>query len=299
MGCHALLQGIFLTQGLNLCLLHQQADSLLLSHLGSPSNPLAPCKVAGGDSREPRTQMAVLLPSPCEHHHSVLRVMTSQGLVPTPRCLPSCPALWSDQSAPERRREPARAPTPGRPSCGPMPSIQLLSHDSTVTAVMPSTGGLPGLEPIWLCPLASPEGNALDVGEAEASLSWGGGWLTTSNSYSSAPGLNSAQVSEGDRRREGSKGAVSPRAANHPQTIVTSPLPALPPVPWCQPPVPAQPSQATDGALKTSPGSQPGCGCQLWRDSPFTLRSGGQGSPQSSPGPAGLAGLAELSPKKP
>ena len=35
-GCHFLLQGIFLTQGSNLCLLHQQADSLPLSHLGSP-----------------------------------------------------------------------------------------------------------------------------------------------------------------------------------------------------------------------------------------------------------------------
>ena len=32
-----LLQGIFLTQGLNLCLLHWQADSLPLSHWGSPS----------------------------------------------------------------------------------------------------------------------------------------------------------------------------------------------------------------------------------------------------------------------
>ena len=35
-GCHFLLQGIFLTQGLNpslLCLLHWQADSLLLHHL--------------------------------------------------------------------------------------------------------------------------------------------------------------------------------------------------------------------------------------------------------------------------
>ena len=39
MGCHFLLQGIFLTQGLNPCrlgLLHWQADSLPLSHLGSP-----------------------------------------------------------------------------------------------------------------------------------------------------------------------------------------------------------------------------------------------------------------------
>ena len=40
MGCHFLLQGIFLTQGLNpglLCLLHWQADSLPLCRLGSPS----------------------------------------------------------------------------------------------------------------------------------------------------------------------------------------------------------------------------------------------------------------------
>ena len=38
---HALLQGIFLTQGSNqhlLCLLHWQADSSPLSHLGSPSS---------------------------------------------------------------------------------------------------------------------------------------------------------------------------------------------------------------------------------------------------------------------
>ena len=39
MGYHFLHQGIFLTQGLNpnlLCLLHWQADSLPLSHLGNP-----------------------------------------------------------------------------------------------------------------------------------------------------------------------------------------------------------------------------------------------------------------------
>jgi len=37
-GCHFLLQEIFLTQALNclLCLLHWQVDYLLLSHLGSP-----------------------------------------------------------------------------------------------------------------------------------------------------------------------------------------------------------------------------------------------------------------------
>ena len=33
-GCHFLLQEIFLTHGLNLCLLHWQMDSLPLSHLG-------------------------------------------------------------------------------------------------------------------------------------------------------------------------------------------------------------------------------------------------------------------------
>ena len=39
LGCHALLQGIFLTQGWNPCLrylLHQQAGSSPLRHLGSP-----------------------------------------------------------------------------------------------------------------------------------------------------------------------------------------------------------------------------------------------------------------------
>ena len=35
-GCHFLLQGIFLTQGSNPSLLHWQVDSLLLSHQGSP-----------------------------------------------------------------------------------------------------------------------------------------------------------------------------------------------------------------------------------------------------------------------
>ena len=35
-GCHALLQGIFPTQGSNPCLLHWQADSLPLRNLGSP-----------------------------------------------------------------------------------------------------------------------------------------------------------------------------------------------------------------------------------------------------------------------
>ena len=36
LGCHFLLQRIFPTQGSNLCLLHRQVNSLLLSHLVSP-----------------------------------------------------------------------------------------------------------------------------------------------------------------------------------------------------------------------------------------------------------------------
>ena len=37
--CYLLFQGIFLTQGSNPCLLHWQADSLPLCHLGSPGPP--------------------------------------------------------------------------------------------------------------------------------------------------------------------------------------------------------------------------------------------------------------------
>ena len=40
-GCHFLLQGIFPTQGLNPCLLHWQADSLPLSHQGSPERNIS------------------------------------------------------------------------------------------------------------------------------------------------------------------------------------------------------------------------------------------------------------------
>ena len=39
-GCHFLFQGIFLTQGSSPCLLHWQADSLPLSHQGSPIESL-------------------------------------------------------------------------------------------------------------------------------------------------------------------------------------------------------------------------------------------------------------------
>ena len=41
-GCHFLLQGIFLTQGWNLSLLHWQVGSLLLHHLGNSVKDLIP-----------------------------------------------------------------------------------------------------------------------------------------------------------------------------------------------------------------------------------------------------------------
>ena len=45
-GSHSLLQGIFLTQGSNPCLLHWQEDSLPLSHLGSLTAYSSPLKMS-------------------------------------------------------------------------------------------------------------------------------------------------------------------------------------------------------------------------------------------------------------
>ena len=42
--CHALLQGVFPTQGLNLCLLHCKQILLPMTHWGSPSYRLRACK---------------------------------------------------------------------------------------------------------------------------------------------------------------------------------------------------------------------------------------------------------------
>ena len=48
--CHFLLQGIFLTQGLNSCLLYWQTDSLQWSHLGSPTGVRGPDRMATRNS---------------------------------------------------------------------------------------------------------------------------------------------------------------------------------------------------------------------------------------------------------
>ena len=45
-GCHFLLWGFFQTQGSNLCLLPWQADSLPLSHLGSPIQSIVQAKIS-------------------------------------------------------------------------------------------------------------------------------------------------------------------------------------------------------------------------------------------------------------
>ena len=45
LGFHFLLQGIFPTEGLNLCLLHWRVDCLPLSHQGKPKQSLLPNKI--------------------------------------------------------------------------------------------------------------------------------------------------------------------------------------------------------------------------------------------------------------
>ena len=68
MGCHFLLQGIFLTQGLNpslLHLLHWLADCLLLNHPGSPIIQVSRDRVSSKSPRPPAElrKNAVLLRS--------------------------------------------------------------------------------------------------------------------------------------------------------------------------------------------------------------------------------------------
>ena len=65
MGCHFLLQGIFLTQGSNTYLLHWQADSLPLSHQG---NPIFRCTLfLIKTARSPSKELLQFSP----HHHEM------------------------------------------------------------------------------------------------------------------------------------------------------------------------------------------------------------------------------------
>ena len=105
MGSHFLLQGIFPTQGLNLCLLHWQADSLPLSRQGSP----VPCSVqfsrsVVSDSLRPHglqhARLPCLSPTPGACSNSCpssqcCHPTISSSVVRFSSCLPSFPASGS------------------------------------------------------------------------------------------------------------------------------------------------------------------------------------------------------------
>ena len=62
-GCHALLQGVFPSQGLNPRLLHLQAGSLPAEPQGSPFFP-SPCNKFSQDTRREEGEDGVVRPSP-------------------------------------------------------------------------------------------------------------------------------------------------------------------------------------------------------------------------------------------
>ena len=74
-GCHFLLQGVFLTQGSNLCLLHLlhwQADCLPLSHLGSPLKVIRGTKIP--------LSLVLFDPVPSAVRNSMSPIVTPQNL---------------------------------------------------------------------------------------------------------------------------------------------------------------------------------------------------------------------------
>ena len=71
-GCHFLLQGIFLNQGSNPCLLHQQVDSLPLSHRGSRDNNLYLLLPDTQSIPSSPSTNPPWLPQVCSHHRSFL-----------------------------------------------------------------------------------------------------------------------------------------------------------------------------------------------------------------------------------
>ena len=103
-GCHFLLQGIFLTQGSNSCLLHWQVDSLPLSHLGSPIDTILAVKGGGELSRHRdlatvRTKNMVMGPQGGHTLYSVQfsHSVTSDSLRPheLEHARPPCPSPTS------------------------------------------------------------------------------------------------------------------------------------------------------------------------------------------------------------
>ena len=82
MGCYALLQGVFPTQGLNphlLCLLHWQGSSLPLSHQGS-----SPRRYACGQRHVKRWPTSLIIKvqvrTPMNYHFTLIRRPSSKEL---------------------------------------------------------------------------------------------------------------------------------------------------------------------------------------------------------------------------
>ena len=102
-GCHFLLQGIFLTHGLNLRLLHWQADSLPLSHQGSPQIWVSPSKWGPHQGSLQR-----LAPEPIGEYSLLLNVthmrMHILDLVGRETWLPGLALQWTSHFTPKLKQ---------------------------------------------------------------------------------------------------------------------------------------------------------------------------------------------------
>ena len=95
-GCHFLLQGIFLSQGLNVNLLHWKADSLPLHHLGSPWNisSVQFNHSVMSDSLQPHGLQHTRPPCPSPTNTwSLLKPTSIESVMPSNHLIPSRPLL--------------------------------------------------------------------------------------------------------------------------------------------------------------------------------------------------------------
>ena len=102
MGCHFLLQGIFLTQELNLpllCLLHWQADSLPLHHLGFNSVQLLNCVRLFATPWTAAGQASLSV----TNFQSLLKLMSIESVMPSNHLILCHPFLLSPSIFPSIR----------------------------------------------------------------------------------------------------------------------------------------------------------------------------------------------------
>ena len=128
-GCHFLLQGIFLTQGLNICLLHWQADSLPMSHQRSPVYILLlfSCSVMS-DSVWPHGLQHARLPCPSTISQSLLKLMSIGLVMPSNHLILCCPLSPPAFSLSQHQSFPmSRLFTSGGQSIGVSASASVLS----------------------------------------------------------------------------------------------------------------------------------------------------------------------------